>query len=1084
MKKSFAIVLLLVLSSVNLFGFFSSDRVVVFPLKNKDKNTQDEWLGVAISQLLEDDMIALDKYSLKTITAFQNDEESAVKFARLQNLDLQEAKRFASSGNIDAFIVGEYSLNAGKLVIEIVFYKDEVEYKTQITTPLSDMVSTLSYEFYKFLKDIEELDSDSLEKFYSNDPNSLITLQYHAKGLLELYSYMDETLSAKKSVDHVNHGGKAEIQKKMQEMKANGTFNIAAMGQMMQSMSKNINVAATKMGKVLDKGHLYSGAFYFKEAIQSDDGYGKNYAQLANILHSTSKMASFNVPPKSYMEDLCKQAEESRVPSECKDDVYDYKEIQSGSDQPCYAANRSFASFSKMLTQPTTAYNYSAYLNKAFDNVEYKAKCIDKDKMIETLALGEVAMKEHYKSRNMKNYIRYEYLIAFMYREYEEWDRAKNVYLEIVESLDNYKVPAKKSSITTQDEIAFSMEDKINKSLNAQMAKLSGITGSENLSARLSYDKKYRIKVYQKLATLYSKEGDVPQTQKYLKLLENYSLEHLDEYINIINISKAYYEIGEYKTALVKANLVLTDKMKDDMGMMGRQDKFIELYLYMASLYEKNRDYKESLKFTDLASGKIQNLQSMIKPNNDEGLKLIRAYNQRVENIQIDVYLKQNDSKSYAKLYAKIADKKARKLYSQNAMHSMVNTQLNRSLKPILDSIKEDRKKLLSLNAVDDAEEITALNEQISSKQKELSLIEKINNVIDRKNLLKEKNLYSNLPNDSAVLDFFTTKDNYYMFIIQKGKIRLKDLGTKKNIDSLIDNREFAKNEKLYNIIFKDTQIEEQRLIVIPTSKLYYLPFEALLSKDGFLIEKKTLSYLPSILMMSAKNEKKDIKTITLFANPDYEDTVNNDADLVKDRTLRGVSFSSLPGTMLEAKKVQRIAKKANVDLKLFIEKNANEENFELQSESDILHIATHGYFVDTATGYSSTGIVLSGANSSIKNGVDRGIISAKKILDYYNFSKTELVVLSACDTGAGEISTIDGVQSLGNSFMMVGASNVLMNLWEIPDIETAYLMKLFYKNLLIDKLAKDESIREAKLTMIKRGESYEKWAALVLFGN
>ena len=1071
------------LLNINLFGFFSSDSIIVLPLSSKDKEAQNDWLGVAIAQLLEDDIVALDKYKLQTITKLQNDGDSAIKFEKLQSLNLNSAKEFILSRDINAFIAGEYSLNADILIINIVLYKDEIEYKTEIKTPLSDMVSTLSYEFYKFLKDIEELDSDMLEKFYANDPNSLITLQYHAKGLVELYSYMDETLSAKKSVDYVNNDGKAAIQKKMQEMKDNGTFSMAAVGTMMQSMNKNINAATSKMSKVLDKGHLYDGAFYFKEAIQSDDGYGKNYAQLANILHSTSKIAAFNVPPKAYMKDLCKQAQESRVPSECKDDVYDYKEMRSGSNQPCYHAQKSFNFFTKMLTKPTTAYNYSSYLDSAFDSIEYKAKCIDKDKMMKTLALGEIAMKEHYKNRSMKNYIRYEYLIASIYREYEEWDRAKNVYLEIVDSLDNYKAPKKKSSLKTQDEIAFSMEEKVNASFTAAMAKLTGKEGSENFSARLGYAKKYRIKAYQKLATLYSKEANIVQTQIYLKLLENYSFKHLDEYINIINISKAYYEIGEYQTALQKANLVLDSKMQEDRGAFGRQDTFIELYLYIASLYEKNAEYKKSLKFADLASSKIQNVQNMIKPNNDEGLKDIRAYNQRVENIQIDVYLKQNNPQAYAQLYAKIADKKAQKLYSQNAMHSMVNTQLNRSLKPILESIKKDRKKLLSLDVVADAKTILTLNEEISTKQKELGLIQKVNNLVDRENSLKEENLYSNLPQESAVLDFFATKDNYYMFIIQKGKIRLKNLGAKKTIDSLIENKEFAKNDKLYNILFKDTQVEEQRLIVIPTSKLYYLPFEALLSEDGYLIEKKTISYLPSILMLNSQTEQKDIKKITLFANPDYEEEFTGNS-MVQDRTLRGVSFSSLPGTMLEAKKVQRITKKANINLNLFTGKDANEENFELQSESDILHVATHGYFVDTTSGYNSAGIVLSGANHSIKNGVNRGIISAKKILDYYNFSQTQLVVLSACDTGAGELSTVDGVQSLGNSFLMVGASNVIMNLWEIPDIETAYLMKLFYKNLLIHKLPKDESIRKAKLTMIKRDEPYEKWAALVLFGN
>ena len=1081
MKKSFLIILFAVFSSISLFGFSSNNIAAVLPLSNKDKKSQNNWLGVAIAQLLEDDLIAVNKYKLRTINDFQDhkslfkdDKSLAIKFSTLKKVDLVGAKKFLSSQNIDTLVVGEYLLSKGKLVVELVLYKGKKKYTTKIITPLSDMVTTISYEFYKFLKDIENLDLEMLEKFYSNDPNSLISLQYHSRGLIELYSYMDKLLNVKKGVKHVNTDGKAELQEKLKKMKANGSFNIAAFGQLVQGLENKLKVLSFDMGKILDRQQLYNGAFFFKEAIESDVGYGKNYTQLANMLYHTSKAANYNMPKKSYLKDLCKQAEESRVPSVCKNSVFDYNEKSNGPDQPCYNAKKTFKTFKSLLKNPTKSYNFSASLQFYFQQIESIYMCIDKKEMLATLALAEVAMKKHYKARDQRSYLYNTYQIAYIYEKYEEWELAKRVYLEIKNRLNNHKVVIRKNFTKAQNDM-----------LNLLQKKRKALQNKHNLGqpSSLGYEKENQIKVYQKLATIYSQEGNVLQTKKYLKLLKNYPLKHLD----VISISKTYYEIGEYKTALKKAKLVLKSKMKkdNDVGIMGRQDVFIDLYLHMASLYNKSGNYKESLKFTDLASVKIQILTDRLNQSyNEMASKLIRTYNQRLENIQIDSYIKQNDSKKYSKLYAKIADKKAEKLYTQNTIHSMVNSQLNRSLKPILDSIKKDRKTLLSLNEIDDVKLIKKLNQDIFNKQKELRIIERVNNFIDRKNSLEEKNLYKNLPQNSAVLDFFVANDNYYMFILQNKKITLKDLGSRKAIDELIANNEFTKNEKLYNIIFKDTQIDEQKLIIIPTSQLYYLPFEALLSKNGFLIENKTISYLPSVLMLDTKKEKKDINTITFFANPDFEKKVDNSSDILQDRTLRGVSFSSLPGTMLEAKKVQKIAKKANINLKLFAEQDANEKNFEIQSKSDILHIATHGYFVDTATGYSSTGIVLSGANRSIKNGVDRGIISAKKILDYYNFSQTKLVVLSACDTGTGKITSIDGVQSLGNSFMMVGASSVIMNLWEIPDIETAYLMKLFYENLLINKRTTAESIREAKLTMIKRGEPYEKWAALVLFGN
>ena len=227
------------------------------------------------------------------------------------------------------------------------------------------------------------------------------------------------------------------------------------------------------------------------------------------------------------------------------------------------------------------------------------------------------------------------------------------------------------------------------------------------------------------------------------------------------------------------------------------------------------------------------------------------------------------------------------------------------------------------------------------------------------------------------------------------------------------------------------------------------------------------------------------MKTIDVFADPNYEEKITGQKSTSRSvRALRGVKFASLPGTMLEAKKISSIVHKSNLNLTLYTKDQANESNFASNAQADILHIATHGYFIEDMQGYEATGIVLSGANTSIEHGYENGIISAQKILDNYNFSSTSLVVLSACDTGTGQYSIVNGVQSLGSAFMMVGAQNVVMNLWEIPDLQTAYMMKLFYKNMLLKGMSKDEALRAAKLTMIEKGEPYTTWAALLLFGR
>ncbi|RLA72242.1 MAG: hypothetical protein DRG78_24090, partial [Epsilonproteobacteria bacterium] len=1021
MKNTILLLSLLSVFNINLFAFFSNDTAGVSTFSSVKNANNSQWLNVGISELLKNDLIELDKYDVEI---------------------LQEQNTFTKE--FDLLVTSTYSLDDSKIIINIKLQKDSKEYNTKIETPLSNIVSTLSYEFYKLIKTVEDLDESMLDRFYANDPSSLIALQYYAKGLMELHSYENIVSKAKQSVNNFNTDVKTQLQERANKMKASGTFDMAALQQMMNDLNNEVNKTASDMEKTLPKKHLYKGAYYFKEAIKSDDGYGLNYSQLASILQSTSKVAGFNVPPKSYMEDLCKQAEEARVSAKCKDNVYDYKEIESHGGNQCYGSQKIFNNFREYLTKPTNSYNYHAYLNVLFQRVDSVRKCLNQDKMVETLDLGVNTIRNHYQDRNLKKYVQYEYKIAALYEEYDEKQKVKNIYLDLIKAIENDKNNSKSNLSTKQDELVFALEDKINTAFKQQLPSKKN---------ELGYKKKYKIKIYQKLASIYSEENNIYEAKKYLNELNKFPFEHLNECVDIIKISKIYYTLGEYNTALKTIELILENEEKKDKGSFGRQDIFIDLYLYMSSLYEKNNNYSKALKYANLASSKISNIRDMIQPNDTKNLSLIRGYEKKVEDIQLAVHLKQKNKDTYAKLYSKIADKKAQKLYSQNTLHSMVNMQLNRSLKPILESIKKDRKTLLSLDTNIDKEKILELNKNISVKQKKLSFLEQVNSVIDREHLLEENTLYNNIPPNTTILDFYTTKDNYYMFIIEKGKITLKDIGSKKTINNLIMNNEFAKNDKLYNIIFKDVDIKEDKLIIIPDSKMYYLPFEALKSKDGFLIEKKTISYLASILMLKNKDNTKDITNITLFANPDYEDEIKATKSLNQDRTLEGVSFSSLPGTMLEAKKIQKVVTKAGVTLKLYSGKDASEKNFELENKSDILHVATHGYFLEKGDGYKSAGIVLSGVNTSIRDGVDAGIVSAKKILDYYNFSDTQLVILSACNTGSGKISNTEGIQSLGNSFMMVGANNVLMNLWEIPDIETAYIMKLFYKNLLINKI-------------------------------
>jgi CHAT domain-containing protein len=128
------------------------------------------------------------------------------------------------------------------------------------------------------------------------------------------------------------------------------------------------------------------------------------------------------------------------------------------------------------------------------------------------------------------------------------------------------------------------------------------------------------------------------------------------------------------------------------------------------------------------------------------------------------------------------------------------------------------------------------------------------------------------------------------------------------------------------------------------------------------------------------------------------------------------------------------------------------------------------------------SGIVLAGANTSLREGRDDGVVSAEKILGL-RLKGTELVVLSACETGVGEVKGGEGVFGLKRAFILSGAKTVVMSLWSVPSKETTELMKNFYKFMAEGK-TKAGALRQAKMELMKKKANPFYWGAFVLVGN
>ena len=208
-------------------------------------------------------------------------------------------------------------------------------------------------------------------------------------------------------------------------------------------------------------------------------------------------------------------------------------------------------------------------------------------------------------------------------------------------------------------------------------------------------------------------------------------------------------------------------------------------------------------------------------------------------------------------------------------------------------------------------------------------------------------------------------------------------------------------------------------------------------------------------------------------------------------------SLNYLPGTKTEVENIIGKLKKSRVKAKLFEGTQANEESFKALSGSDIavMHIATHGFFLPSDEKLSGdqsliqSGLLLSGANYAWQNkplpeGIEDGILTAKEI-SYMDLRRTDLVVLSACQTALGEI-TGEGVFGLQRGFKKAGARTIIMSLWPVDDNATLLMMTEFYTNLT-SGMNKREAFLAAQ-NKVKTTAGFENpryWAAFIMLdGN
>lgn len=213
-------------------------------------------------------------------------------------------------------------------------------------------------------------------------------------------------------------------------------------------------------------------------------------------------------------------------------------------------------------------------------------------------------------------------------------------------------------------------------------------------------------------------------------------------------------------------------------------------------------------------------------------------------------------------------------------------------------------------------------------------------------------------------------------------------------------------------------------------------------------------------------------------------------------------AVAALPGTKLEVENIGKILKAGGYQTTPYLQKAATEAVIKTLKGPSIVHIATHGYFqADVEQGSVGvhqenaknnpllrSGLLLAGASSTIKGDVmpnlesnDNGVLTAYEAMNL-SLDGTDMIILSACETGLGDVRAGEGVYGLQRAFLVAGAKAMVMSLWKVDDAATQALMTNFYTNLA-KGTPKAKAFKQAQLQLMTKFKEPYYWGAFVMMG-
>lgn len=458
-------------------------------------------------------------------------------------------------------------------------------------------------------------------------------------------------------------------------------------------------------------------------------------------------------------------------------------------------------------------------------------------------------------------------------------------------------------------------------------------------------------------------------------------------------------------------------------------------------------------------------------------------------------------------------------------------------------SLAENNKALLLLESINEqmAKGFSSIPDSLLEKEKDLKVeiafyekqlldknsLENINDILfnlnqelDQLTSQFEKNYpryfelkYQNQPIDletiqdrlakdnTALIEYFVGEKTIYTFIVTKDDLKIQTVDDPNLVFAAIQQIRPILNEppgnmapkeafkkltdasfNLYNLILKTAldglPQDIQYLTIIPDDQLNYIPFDILLRKKAdlnrpgysldnlqYLLEEYTINYHYSatLLHKSQQRKKQSYEKDFIGFAPSFKD-----AEYTTNRSCTSDELYSLKCSKDEVSIISDLLSGVSR-----LEENASKAIFEREASAyRIIHLATHACIDEENANLNKIFLTDDYLSS----------------FDLYNLElKTELAVLSACNTGSGKLIKGEGVMNLARGFINAGCSSTLMSMWSVDDCATSDIMYSFYKNLK-GGARKDEALQSAKIAYLKEVSKTKMhpyyWAAFVSFGD